>query len=323
MQKQCPAELPVPQDPLEKTRQVAETVAERAPRWASQLARLGYFSIGVVYILVAGLAVLSLFDLGGQYTGSGGAARMVLAQPYGKVLLGMIAGGLLLYVGWRLAQGLFDVEGRGWQPWGLARRAGLVLSGLSYAGLAAVAIQRLIMGFGTVDDPKDDWTVQLMQLPGGRVLVGILGAVVVAVGCYQLYAAYSAGFTDYLDDDVYGAYVGGGIRGLGRFGLASRGVVFGILGSFVVVAAWQSDPQEVHGLGEIFRLMLRQPYGKILLGVVAFGLLAFGFFMFAKARYRHVYPPEMEEEEDGEAADEGHAQERPEEGAAEMRGEAP
>ena len=125
------------------------------------------------------------------------------------------------------------MEKRG-REWGLARRMGLALSGLSYAGLAIVAAERAITG-GYVEDPKADWTRQLVVHPVGAVLVGAVGVGLALAALYQWYAAAAAGFSRYLRD----APASGAFVMLGRYGLAMRGVVFGIVSVFLVRAAWQ------------------------------------------------------------------------------------
>ena len=280
---------------------------QRGKRWVGQLARLGYFSIGAVYVLIAGLAILGIFGLGGQFTGAGGAARQVASWPFSRWMLGVIALGLALYVLWRLAQALLDVEGRGTDWRGLVRRAGLLLSGLSYAGLAVWVGTWVISGNVALHDPKEDWTARLMADPLGAVVAGVLGLGVIAVGLYQFYGAYAAGFMAFLGTDRIGAFGERALGVLGRIGLLVRGIVFVVLGGFVVVGAWQADPQEVKGLGEFFRMLGRQPYGYWLIGGVAAGLLAYGLFMIAKAGFRYVLPGKEEapyrETEDAASAD--------------------
>lgn len=74
----------------------------------------------------------------------------------------------------------------------------------------------------------------------------------------------------------------------GRFGLAARGVVFSIIGGFLIVAAVQSDPNESRGLGGALRALAEQPYGPWLLGVTAAGLIAYGIYSVMLARYRRM-----------------------------------
>jgi hypothetical protein len=76
----------------------------------------------------------------------------------------------------------------------------------------------------------------------------------------------------------------------GRLGYAPRGVVFGMIGVFLVQAALQADPDEARGLGGALETLARQPFGPYILSVVAAGLVAHGAFMFAMARYRRIEP---------------------------------
>ncbi|HYP19280.1 MAG TPA: DUF1206 domain-containing protein, partial [Chloroflexia bacterium] len=58
------------------------------------LARFGFGARGLVYCLVGGLAVLAAVGSGGQTGGSRSALATLLDQPFGKVILGVIALGL-------------------------------------------------------------------------------------------------------------------------------------------------------------------------------------------------------------------------------------
>ncbi len=61
-------------------------------------------------------------------------------------------------------------------------------------------------------------------------------------------------------------------------------------GAFVVLAAYQSDPSEAHGLGGALETLQRQPLGSYMLATIAAGLIVYGVFTFAVARYRHTDP---------------------------------
>ena len=289
---------PLPDETLRKAPRYATKAAKTAAsrRWVGQLARWGYASIGLVYVLIGVLAVLGLAGVGaGQYAGTGGAVRTVLSQPFGRVLLGIIAVGLAVYVVWRFCQSVLDVEARGRSGIGLARRFGLALSGLSYAGLTAAVLERLITGAGKVEDPKSDWTAALMDHWAGAVLVGLVGVAVVVVGLVQFYKAYRAGFLKRMHTSVlHGAAQW--IGPLGRFGLAARGVVFGLIGVFLVSAAIHTNAREAMGLSGALRTLNQQPYGRWLTGIAAAGLLCFGVFMLAKAGFRYIAPQDEDEE---------------------------
>ena len=75
---------------------------------------------------------------------------------------------------------------------------------------------------------------------------------------------------------------------IGVVGHLARGVVFSLIGFFLVRAAWRYDPEEAVGLDGALAEILRQDYGDTLLGIVAAGLIAYGVYCFAEARYREV-----------------------------------
>lgn len=126
-----------------------------------------------------------------------------------------------------------------------------------------------------------------MAQPLGRWLVGLAGLGVVAVGLYQLYAGLTAQFraelkTYHMSEAARWATI------TGRVGTAARAVAILVAGGFVLVAAWQADPNETRGLGGALETMVRQPFGPYLLGAVAFGLVAYAAFMFLVARCRNI-----------------------------------
>lgn len=74
----------------------------------------------------------------------------------------------------------------------------------------------------------------------------------------------------------------------GRLGIAARGIIFAVIGTFLVRAALAYDPQEARGLGGVLQTLAQQPLGPWLLGAVALGLVAYGLCMLSVARYRHI-----------------------------------
>jgi hypothetical protein len=70
--------------------------------------------------------------------------------------------------------------------------------------------------------------------------------------------------------------------------MAARGIVFGVVGSFVVRAALNHDSSQARGLGGALDSLHQQAYGRWLLGLVATGLIAYGLFELVLARYRRI-----------------------------------
>lgn len=257
--------------------------------WVERLARFGYAAKGTVYGIVGLLAAQAAFGTGGKTTDTQGALQTIVTQPFGKVLLGLVAIGLMGYVLWRFVQAIKDPENKGTDAKGLAQRLGYAISGLIYAGLALSAV-RLVLGSGGGGNSNStqDGTASLLAQPFGQWLVGAVGAFVIGLGFYQFYLAYSAKFRKELNLTQLSDTEQKWVMSIGRLGLAARGIVFCVIGFFLIQAGRQSDPKEARGLGEALQALAQQPYGPWILGIVAVGLVAYGIYMVIQARYRRL-----------------------------------
>jgi hypothetical protein len=277
------------------SRNQVEATAQNAKReaipWVVGLARFGYAAKGVVYFVVGILALQVALGTGGQTTGTEGAVSSLARQPFGQVMLAIVAVGLLGYALWRYVQAWFDPEDAGDDAQGIGQRLAYVLSGTSYALLAFFAAQILLGsgGGGGGNEQTQDWTARLMSLPFGRWLVALIGLGIIGVGLYQMYYGYKSKFHDHLKlHEMSETEITWATRS-GSFGYIARGVVYAIIGGFVITAAWQFDPEEVGGMGKALSELARQPYGPWLLGAVALGLIAYSLFAFVEARYRRIF----------------------------------
>jgi len=75
---------------------------------------------------------------------------------------------------------------------------------------------------------------------------------------------------------------------LGRIGLIARGVVFSIIGVFLILAAWHHHAHASTGMDSALVALTRQHDGRALLAVVAFGLVVFGIYSILCARWTRV-----------------------------------
>ena len=256
------------------------------------LARFGYGARGFVYCVVGTLAVLAAFGQGGSAGDSKSAIRAVLGGPFGVIVVGLIALGLAGFALWRLVEGATDADRRGRSPKALAVRGAHLVSAVIYAGLALTA-GRLAFGIGRASAGGDgvrDWTKWLLDQPLGPWLVGLVGLGIVSAGIGYAAKAWKGNVTERLSlpagSDAWADR-------LGRFGYAARGLVFLMIGGFVLTAAWTQASSEATGLSGAFSALRAQPYGWVLLAIVAAGHFAFGTFGLIQARYRHIDAPDL------------------------------
>lgn len=247
--------------------------------------RIGYAFKGVLYVLLGVLAVDAAWS-GGSTEGRRGALQTVAETAFGDLLLGVLAVGLAAYAVWRLAMAALDPEGRGTDARGLAHRAGYVVSGLSYGVLAVAAYRITQGGGGGGGNGAEEGAQTALELPGGRYVLGLVALAVVGFGVYEVVRAYTARFMSDLALSGEGAQHRDTVRRLGQAGLAARGVVYGVIGAALAVAAVQYDPDEAYGLDGALATLRDQPYGAVLLGLVGLGLAAYGLYCGVNARYR-------------------------------------
>src|SRR5918992_1253022 len=114
------------------TEDYTEEAARRASPWVERIPRFGYAAKGVVYVVMGVLAVLAAVNAGaGSTTDQNGAFQTIEEAPFGQVLLGVVAVGLVGYVLWRSIQVVADPDDEGTGAKGVAKRIG-------YAGSALV-----------------------------------------------------------------------------------------------------------------------------------------------------------------------------------------
>ncbi len=271
--------------------------AKRAARnaatsdWMTGLARLGYACKGVVYLIIGYLAARLALGNGGNTPDNTSALQTLYAQPFGKLLLALVTIGLFGFALWSLIQALFDTEGKGKKIGGMLARLGYVGVAISYGALALAALN-LVTGLGTPGKSSNataqDWTASFLNQPFGVALVALAGLVALGVACALFYKAYKVTFRQKLRMATLRPAVQRWVLFIGRLGQGALGVVASIIGIFLIVAALQHNPGEAKGLSGALITLLQQPFGPLLLGIVAVGLLAYGIYSFVEARYRRL-----------------------------------
>ncbi|HEV7301835.1 MAG TPA: DUF1206 domain-containing protein [Tepidisphaeraceae bacterium] len=268
----------------------ARDARHHARPFLAKLARIGYAAKGTLYVVVGLLAAASALGVGGRATGSRGALQTLIEQPFGKFLLGVVAVGLIGYSIFQFVRAVEDPEQEGNDRKAMLKRAGFFISGVIHASLFLAAARMLVgrSSGGGEDSGAQSWTATIMEYPLGRWLIAAIGVGIIVYGIAQFVRAWKAKLSDQMVLDDLSNGTRDIVRKVSRFGLAARGVVFSIIGSLLIVAAWQYDASEAKGLGGALATLERQPFGPWLLGLVALGLIAYGAYQFVLSRYRRI-----------------------------------
>jgi hypothetical protein len=127
-----------------------------------------------------------------------------------------------------------------------------------------------------------------MARTGGRTLVAIVGLVVLGIGVYLVVKGLRRKHAECLEQYKIPRALRRPAIAVGAVGYVGRGVTVGLIGAFLVEAAVTTDPQQAKGLDAALRSVLEQPYGPVLLGLTAMGVLAYALWSFIEAAFRKI-----------------------------------
>jgi uncharacterized protein DUF1206 len=264
----------------------AEQLSENRPvRW---LARGGLVAYGLVHLLIAGLALRIAWR--GQDRGNAdpsGAMRAVAAQPGGAVLLCCLAAGLVGLALWQAGAAVWGVADA---PAGrrLRDRVTSVARAIVYATLAGSAVSAAFGSGVSSSQSQQRATSGVLGLPGGRLIVVVVGVVVVAIGVGMVVRGVRESIGDEIDLSSMRPVTRSVAERLGQVGYIAKGVAFDLVGGLLGYAAVTFDRRKAQGLDGALELLLAQPLGRFLLSSVAIGFAAFGFYAMLQARYRRL-----------------------------------
>lgn len=250
--------------------------------WMENAARFGYYAKGFTYILIALLAMQAATG-NGTPESTPGALQSLDGPALGEMLLLAIAAGLGSYALWKFYVLVANPEDDGW-----GKRSTAAIVCFTNLGFAAEAftLSLSLGGPRTEGDPAAHWSAIVMQQPAGRYAVALAGLCVAGYGIAQIIRALRRKVDELLRSMKLRSDTKRWVILACKFGIAARGVVFVLLGWFLVRAGQQTDASEAKDFGHTLHELRQQPMGRTLLLVVAFGLLAYAGYQILRARYQ-------------------------------------
>ncbi len=268
---------------LKPLTEFAEGVEENTHFWIGKIGRFGYTIKGVLYSIVGLITFQGLYSYSQYKAGSKGAIKAIHDWPFGKFYLVIVIGGLLSYCLWRLVQAITDVEDDGSKLKGLVSRFGYICSGLMYGSLA---VWTTLYIFNKVSGIEGSTVSKVLSFPGGKPLIIVAGLINLGVAGQHLLMAITASYMkDYQEDELSKKqeFIW---KWIGRLGMLGRTSVFGMIGTFLIIAAWRGDPEKAKGLEAGLKYLANDKLGTVFLLFTACGVIAYGLYCFSRAGYK-------------------------------------
>ncbi len=277
------------EEPVREVTNMARGAAARAEqtKLVDRLVRVGYFARGIVYGLIGYLALQTAFNGQGRITDQRGALAAIADKPFGKWVLIIVAIGLVGLFIWGLIRAFADPLREGSGSKGLVKRAGYLIGGISYGALFIPTLN-LIQNAGRRSIPSTGQTAQntaagIMAHSWGPALIGLIGLILIGVGIGRIIDGYKARFHERFNAYAMNATEREWAVRMGRFGYIALGIVFVIIGGMALWAASTRNPGRIVSIDGALLFLARQPYGQLLLAIVALGLIAFAIYSFMGA----------------------------------------
>lgn len=243
------------------------------------LVTVGLLAYGVVHLLIAWIAVQLAWSGSNQQASQAGAFHQLASTSIGRVLLWITAVGLFALTLWQLFEagwGHHEAQGRAQ----VGRRLASAGKAVVYLALGISAVTTAAGSSNSNSNTGEKTlTAKLLSVMFGRLLVIVVGIVVIVVSGQLVYRGVTRKFTRDLEGGV-----GTGIVRLGQIGYVAKGIAMAIVGVLFLVAAITFDPQKAGGMDTALRTLRDEPFGPVLLTVMALGIACFGLYCFAWSR---------------------------------------
>ena len=252
------------------------------------LARAGLIAYGIVHLLVGWLAIKIAWSASDSKSAdTSGALKTLASQPFGKVLLCLVAVGLVALALWQASEAIWGYRNRE----GSKRVRKQLTSGAMAAIYAALGVSAAAVALGSrssSSQSQEQATSGVLAWPAGRVIVVVAGLVIIGVGVAHVIKGVKKSFAEEIDTSSMSPVASEGVARLGQVGYVAKGVALGLVGGLLSYATVTFDRQKAQGLDGALQTILAQPFGRFLLTAAALGFVAFGMFAILQSRYRRM-----------------------------------
>lgn len=251
--------------------------------WMDHAVRIGLVAYGVVHLLVAWLAIQLAFGEKEDSASNTGALHYLAQQPFGEVLVWLVAIGMFLLVVWRLLEFAFGYRDESDTKDRWKGRVTSLAKAIIYGALGWSAVKTAV-GSGS-QGGTDSTTAKLMDLPAGQWIVGVVGLAIIGYGGSLVVRGWTEKFREHLDSQGQAGKDGSAYVLAGKIGYIAKGVAIGLVGGLFTYAAITHEAKKSGGLDQALQRVLEVPFGQVLLVAIGIGIAGYGVFCFARAKH--------------------------------------
>lgn len=247
------------------------------------LARVGFAASGLVHLLLGYLAIRVAFDKQGESDQSGALAE-VAKLPGGTIVLWVVVIGLFALGLWLVIQAVLGIGSASKKRW--VRSLVAVGKAAAYIALGVTALAFAMGQSSSSSDSTQQASATILSLPGGQILLVVVGLVAAGVGGYFIFKGVTRKFEE--DLSIPSGTPGKVARIMGVVGYVAKGIAVVVVGILFIVAAVTVDPEKSTGLDGALKSLAELPFGVVILVAVGLGLIAYGLYTFVRARYARL-----------------------------------
>lgn len=259
-----------------------------ATRTVQVIARAGFLAKTALYGLVAEAAFRAALRDPDATTDPKGALFALGRGLHGDVAAGLVAAAIGALGLWFVLEAIANPFRQPRTAWSAVARVGQAIGGLGYV---ALAIAGLHFANGGGEGPTGDalargFASRVLAHATGAVAITVVGFTVIGIGARQLRFGASGQCLSALDLSGRPPRLRRAARLAGALGFATQGLLFALVGVFLVQAAWEGQPAEATGTAGVLTVLTRPPWGPSFLLAATAGLVAYALFAGLEGAFR-------------------------------------